>query len=747
VPKRRWDDRRPIRARRRLGWFGAAVAVALVTDVGTIGRASAAPVAAPQIDVRTAVAMSRDLARGRVEVRRFAIEGIPLVGAFEVVHEDDAGRSRTLAARRPTSPAELGPADVRVDADMAARVAMAAGPATTRDGTPEAPARLVYRMILGTPVLAWEVQLPLSLRPEPSRRTLWISASSGTVLDERENVFASRARVFAENPSVTPEPIEIELTDIDATGPGVPLVGARVRSFNCVTTPPLEVQPWHDEGDCWAVNRTFSDAAGDFFVPLPDPIDPATGVDGDDLYAELSMYAHAERFMQVMAERGVAPYRCEQSTMLANVRFPAVDADAPYDPLNNAYYTDQCDPEKGVTMMFGQGSEVDFAFDADVIYHELGHGIVALLAPEGLVAARRRSDGLVVDATAINEAMADYVSVIFQEDPELAEYVGRFWAAQTTPYIRTALNTKRCPDDTIGQSHNDGEPLMAALWATRVHVGRALDDVVLAALARLPDDATLEEASAALLEVGAEAVDAGALSADDVALLERELNTRGLIDCPRVITDPDQVTAGRTMHLRKVSPSVQPFWPGPMQLRYQVPDDAHGLTVTFDLSARGSEDPPQAAVLLKRGATSIAFTYDLVARDDAGDPTGASGKVRELTLVGGDWDRRIDATRTVGDAHEVVIGGLQPGEVVHLSVVATAAVDAVATDVRVVDDRGADGGSSSGGPDDDGAGGGAGREDVHGEGATASCACASDRGAVPWAALLVLPVLRRRRRP
>lgn len=691
--------------------------------------------------------MSRELAGGRIEVRRFAIEGIPLVGAFEVVHEDDAGRSRTLAARRPTAPAELGIADVRVDADTAARAAMAAGPAATRDAVPEGPPRLVYRMILGTPVLAWEVQLPLSLRPEPSRRTLWISASSGAVLDERENVFASRARVFPENPAVTPDPIEVALTDIDATGPGVPLVGDRVRSFNCVTTPPVEVQPWHDEGDCWAVNRTFSDAAGDFFVPLPDPIDPATGVDGDDLYAELSMYVHAERFMNVMAERGVAPYRCEQSTMLANLRFLPEDGDAPYEPLNNAYYTDQCDPERGVTMMFGQGSEVDFAFDADVIYHELGHGIVALLAPEGLVAARRRADGLVVDATAINEAMADYVTVMFQEDPDLAEYVGRFWESLTTPYIRTALNTKRCPDDTIGQSHNDGEPLMAALWATRVHVGRALDDVVLAALVRLPGDATLEEASAALLEVAAESVEAGALVPDDVALLERQLNTRGLIDCPRVITDPDQVIAGRTMHLRKVSASVQPFWPGPMQLRYQVPDDAHGLTVTFELSGRGSEDPPQAAVLLKRGATPIAFTYDLVARDDAGDPTGASGKVRELTLVGGDWGRRIDATRTVGDAHEVAIGGLQPGEVVHLSVVATAAVDAVATDVRVVDDRSDDAGSSSGDPaDDGGAGGGAGRDDVHGEGATASCACASDRAAAPWAALLVLPALRRRRR-
>jgi hypothetical protein len=715
------------------GWFGATVAATVLLFAPRVG-------AEVREHTRVPVAMSPQLARGRVEVVRFAIEGIPVRNAFEVVHTDPQGRARTIATRRPTATPDLAPADARIDAVEATRRAFAIVRSTAADPTPESPPELVYRVVLGVPVLAWEVQLPFSSRPEPTRKTLWISAASGALVDERENVFASRARVFAENPASTPEPIEVTLTDIDATGPGVPLAGPRVQSFNCVTTPPAAPMPWHDDGDCWAVARTFSDAAGDFFVPLPDPLDPTTGTDGDDLFAELSMYVHAERFMNVIAARGIPNYRCELSTMLANFRTLADDPGAPPDPLNNAYYTDQCDAEKGPTMLFGQGTDVDFAFDADVIYHELGHGLVAHVSAEGLGGSRKRADALVVDATAINEAIADYVSVMFQNDPDLAEYVGRFWVSQTSPYIRTARNGKRCPDDTIGQGHNDGEPLMGALWATRVVVGDALDAIVLASLARLPNDATLEEASAALLEVADEAVLAGELTATHRALLERELDARGIIDCPRVITDPEEVVGGRTMYLRKVSAAVEPFWPGPMQLRYRVPADAHELVVELDLDPRGSDDPPAAAVLVKRAADPIAFTYDLVARDDAGDPTGASGKVRELTLVGGDWDRRVEVERIADDAHRATIGGLQPGEVVHLALVATAEVDATATKVRIVDDVAAAGSSS----DDDGGGEDDLREDVHGTATTATCACtATPRASDAW--LLLLALLRRRR--
>ncbi len=722
------------------------LALGLATSPLDAQSEPASPVATT-IASRRALPMSSALAGGTIERRELAVHGLPVRGAFEVVHDDGRGRVRVTAERRPIAMPQLRPSEASVPMQDVADL-VADGLALADTPTPERTPELVYLLVLGEPVLAWEVQLPLLRDAEgaPTRKTVWLSAATGVVLDERENVFSSRARVYDENPWATPEPIVTTLYDIDVDGPGVPLVGARVRSLNCVGVEPAEVAPWRDEEECWPVARTFSDANGDYFVPMPDLLDPSSGVDPDDLFSELSMYVHAERFLEFMARRGVTEFRCELSTMLANYRKLGPPEDpAAYGPVNNAYFTDQCDPELGPTMLFGQGSDVDFAYDGDVIYHELGHGIVAMLAPAGLTQGRLRRDAAVVDANAVNEALADYVSVMLVDDPYLADYVGRYWIAQTVPYVRTALNGKRCPDDTIGQSHNDGEPLMAALWATRERVGAPLDDVVLGALTRLVNDATIEEAAAMLVTVATEHAEEGRIEHDDVELLARELVVRGLDDCPRVVVDPDEVAAGRTMYLRKAGPSIHPFAPGPMQLRHEVGQGADELVVRFELEPRTNVEPVTASVIVKRADAPIEFTYELVARDDLGDPSGSSSKVREVVLVKGDWDLEVPAIRIAHDEHEARVGGLSPGEVVHISLVDTSLGDALARDVRVVDPDGAPVGDSGSTSD----GGGEPLEDsrVHGVAEDASCACASGRehalvGLAPW----LLAFFRRRRR-
>lgn len=766
-------------ARAGAGWACAAIVVAIAAAPAGAAAASASSTRSSAAEPTGAAATVRletdavrvlplreDAARGRIEVKSFMLQGIPVRGAFEVVHVATDGSTRTLAARVPTA-APQGEPSSSLRARAATRIEPAASSSAAIDpvlaaalaaagatAAPEGPPTLVWRMVLGTPVLAWEVQL----RFDPwqgTRTTMWLSTTTGALIDERNLAFASRARVFRENPSETPEPIEVTLVDIDTDEPGVPLVGPRVRSFNCVTVPPAAVEPWHDDGDCWAVQRMVSDGNGDYFAPTPDPIDAASGRDGDDLFAELSMYVHAEHFLERMAQLGLTQYRCELSTMLANFRsLPEADDEGPYRPLDNAYFTDQCDPEKGVTMLFGQGSEVDFAVDADVIYHELGHGTVALLTPEGLTQPAKRSDGVTNDAAAINESIADYVSIMLQHgDPELAEYVGRFWPAQSTPYIRTARNTLRCPDDIVGESHNDGEPLTAALWATRARVGAVMDTIVLDMLVRLPPDARLEDAAAAVLDAAAQAQATGALTADGLALLRRELDSRGLLDCPRVIRDTAGLTEGRTIYLRKRSSSVLPFWPGPVQLRAEVGPGHDALELELQLDARGGDDPPEALLLVKHGDAPIEFRYDLVARDDPGDPSGGSGKVRELTLVSGDWDREIAITSRCGEVCDdggrwgARIDGLRPGDVVHLGLVASGTIDAVATELAIVSGLApADADGDTGGSDGDTAP--AGEDAVHGYGATASCACTAAarwRGA-PWLTFAVLGLARRRRR-
>ena len=697
-----------------------------------------------------------------IRARSFTLHGIPLRRAHATVLAEDTG-DRVVAEVVPDVAPELLPTQATITAADALQRARAHVEAGLGAPAPEMePGPLVYLTILGVPVLAYEVEMPLSMAAlEPSKKTVWISANSGIVLDEWEQVQSSKARVFLTNPAKTPDPIEVTLSGVHAEGPGVPLVGDRVQSYNCSLEEPDEVLPWWDEGKCYGVHRALSDENGDFNVPLPDIIYPADNADGDDLYAELSMYWNAERFLDRMAVLGVPKFKCDLSTMLANYRTSELSPsypDLPYTPLNNAYWTNTCKPDSGPTMIFGQGGAVDFGYDGDVVYHELGHGMVSLLAPDGLSTRRMRSDAMLADAGALNEAVADYFSVMLTNDPVLADYVARFWPGYGAS-IRNAENTKTCPDDTVGQVHNDGEPFMAALWASRKRVGaERLDPMVIDMLTRLPGDADLETASWTLLELAEEAHDAGDWTQEDLDQMIRAFDTRGLYECERVIKDPERVAGGRSMYLRPKTAAVTPFFPGPMQLRHEVPEGSDNVVVRFRLAPgedAPADNPVGVLVLLKREDAPLAFNYTLTALDKSSDGS-SKGSVREVIKVEGDWDLALPASLLGASDNQLVLRGFRPGEVVHVALANVSPSESTASGVAVVSlpteflDNGSvhvDGDLGDTDSDSGSEGNGLDTPEVDVDPAMASCACRS--GERPGAGLVLLGLLglaaRRRR--
>ncbi|MDC0715391.1 hypothetical protein [Nannocystis bainbridge] len=684
--------------------------------------------------------------------KAYTLHGIPVRGAFATVLSDKTGE-REVASARPLAGPQLRPDEARIEVGEAEELAAAHAHA---EG-PEEPGKLVYKLILGEPVLAYEVDLPLQWDPEPSKKTIWVSASSGIVLDEWEHVRSSRARVFQTNPASTPVPVEVELAGIHATGPGQPLEGDRIRSFNCTLEAPTEdeIQPWWAEGKCYAVHRAVSDDNGDYFLPLPDVIFPEDNADDDDLYAELSMYYHAERFIDEMRRFGVDAFKCALSTMLANYRTTELSTaypDLDYTPLNNAYWTNTCDPEKGPTMIFGQGAAVDFGYDGDVVYHELGHGMVSLLTPNGLGDRTLRSDGVLNDAGGINEAIADYFSVILTNEPLLGDYVARFWPGYGNA-IRNAENTKRCPDNTVGQVHNDGEPFMGAMWAARKRIGREkMDPVVFELLPRLPSDADLETASLTVLDIAEEALARGEWTEADIDQLVRSFDARGLYDCPRVHVDPAKVAGGASLYLRGKTTGVTPFFPGPMQLRHEVPAGSDNVIVRFRLGGDAGPpgNPTGVAVLLKRADEPIEFKYTLTAVDR--NPDGSSkGAVREVIQVSGDWDHQLVASRLGESDNQLVLRGFRPGEVVHVALANLTTGEQVASGTSIVSvpPEFLDEGTVTveiGPPEVVTDGQGVDESEVHTSDPAASCACRSDGAPAPLAVLALLALRRGRRR-
>jgi len=750
----------------RLG-AGLKIALGVVVGLALLGpqlTAVAAP-EGPALDRVKARELPLSAARGVIEQSTLTLNGIPVRGAFETAVVDPDGVRRVVAGAAPTLAPQLVPEDATVSEEEARAIALGHGLEGRPTNKPIQGSRLVYRVILDRPVLVWEVDLPLVLSPEPSMMTVWVSAATGVVVDDDEQVRASKAEVFPFNPAHTPVTIVTELSGVHAVGPGEPLIGERVQAFNCTLEAPEneeDISPWWDEGECYPKQVAVSDDNGDYLVPIPDLKYPDQNILGDDLYAELSMYYHAEKFLDHMAGFGIDTFKCEFSSMLANFRYSKIAISYPdldYGPLNNAYYTNQCDPEKGPTMIFGQGSGVDFGYDGDVVYHELGHGMVSHLTPEGLSARRLRSDASLVDAGGLNEAFADYFSLMLTEQPELGDYVARFWATYGRGHIRTAENTKTCPGSTVGQVHNDGEPFMAALWAGRKRIGGdKLDPAFLEMLMRLPPDSDLETAAHTLLEVGQERLAAGEWSDVDIQHLVRAFDERNLYDCPRLITDPKVVSSGRTMYLRGKSAAVTPFYPGPMQLRHEVPEGTDNIVVRFRLSPRGTStgnpntNPVGALVLIKREDSPIEFEYDLTEVEGAADPDQKSS-IKEITQVRGDWDVERVASLVVGSENQLILRGFRPGEVVWVTLVNTLKNEAVAGSVSVVsfdpelldqgsipEDDSGDAASDSDSPDPG--------DSSQTSAPTTACACRAEGGSAFPAVLLLLGALpwRRRRR-
>lgn len=568
------------------------------------------------------------LGGGEAQLLRVEAEahGLPIRGAYEVVALAGDGSRRSLT-RREVEPPRVRPQDATVDRAQARAIATQVLGAAPTDAT------LVYVNVLGEAVLAWELSSPLRRDTDtgPLRERVWIGATTGVPILRRPIAFDSGAQVFEEDPASTPVPIEITFETIDVDTAGVPLSSPTIDVRGCVDASDQPAPTWWREGMCFPQARALSDAGGDFYVPLPNVGLAADNESFEDAYAEVAAYWYVERFFAAMAARGLTSHRCEQFTIVVNRYSLTLDREGEVErvPAGGANFVDECDPDVSPTLIVGQGRYVDYAYDADVLWHELGHSVIQHVSPDGLTDRRFTPLGILSEAGALNEGLADYLAMTIAGDPEVGEYIGRFSVDQTTPYLRTGQNNQVCPDDLVGQWHNDGLIVSGALWSARVRVGEVVDRVLLDTLARLEPDAVLDEFGRTFIDVAAEHVEAGTLDAADHELLARTFAGRGLLDCEHVITDEGLATLGKRMTLIADDEAITPFAPGPLQLRYVVPDGESELTVFFSGSF-GGLDPllePAMTVLLRVGEP-VMFEY----ASDGG-----------IVEVGGSWDLAVEA--------------------------------------------------------------------------------------------------------
>lgn len=158
------------------------------------------------------------------------------------------------------------------------------------------------------------------------------------------------------------------------------------------------------------------------------------------------------------------------------------------DDLNNAFYL----PAQGTLpaeVHLGRGDQISMRFlsrDADVVSHELSHHYIYQF-----VTTSRGDSGV------IHEGTSDYLAYAIQGDPRLGDTV-----VPDAPYLRTALipENKRYDDPNQDRTaHYLGQYWSAVLWDLRERLGAEGDEMILASLSYLPEQATLTDAFVALL--------------------------------------------------------------------------------------------------------------------------------------------------------------------------------------------------------------------------------------------------------
>ena len=372
----------------------------------------------------------------------------------------------------------------------------------------------------GVGSLAWSVDLR-TLKPQSSHR-VFIDAVDGRVLGDQQTTFTALADVYPTNPDAS----ELTEVEIDTQPDRLQNVYANVSS--CAD--------WDDES--WMCNekerQAIPDADGNFiFEPAPTSL--------QDPFAEVQMFFHidlAGHFFEdefdFRADYGMGPTAVE-----GIVNFN----------LQNAFFGD-ADGDGRPEIAFGQGGGIDYAYDADVIYHEFGHGVFGQVVENN--EGRYDNYGKLVAPYGLNEGTADLLSMTISGDPLLGEYAGG--GPLGSGPIRDLGPDRHCPVDVYGESHEDGEMWAALGWNLIEDplIGQIpTAHLVMGALARWPEEGLdWTVAGNSLIESSDDLLDSGFIGDAQHQRIFEIVDAAGFVDCTRWVPlddgqEPKQLLTAR----------------------------------------------------------------------------------------------------------------------------------------------------------------------------------------------------------
>ncbi len=277
-------------------------------------------------------------------------------------------------------------------------------------------------------------------------------------------------------------------------------------------------------GDLVAAEVGPSEGEDWLYDPPEDPTDPT------DPFASVNAYFHVSQarsyFEGVTGEdMGTDEWSL---VVLANYQ------DEVYwgGPVKKAFHTDLSSWGTGSVygayhlLALGQGTDVDYGLDSDVVTHEVGHYVSSVAVGYNMGQLWFSDYGLHPWGGAIDEGISDYFAVSLFDDPVMGEF-----AAMDEAGLRDVSETDlRCPEDIVGEVHNDGKLIGALGWSLREAYGAdAADAIMWDATTLLTSDATLVDFAEGATQIATELYNDGVI--DSLDPLEAAVTAGGLDSC------------------------------------------------------------------------------------------------------------------------------------------------------------------------------------------------------------------------
>jgi hypothetical protein len=588
---------------------------------------------------------------------RFAqtFRGLPVIGRGAAVRLSRAGQPITTMVDLERDLPAIDPLVTGADAASAAS-------AFTAFGASASDAHLVVWPTLDRGArLAWAV-LPRVPAGIPTSPRVIVDAATREILEARDLVTFAKATVFASNPAKSPTASSF---DLPIANTGTTLTNDFVQASNCIdnkTVKPVDFFNFKlDVHVCDLEQVATADANGDFVYP---PADVAGSSEARvDPFSEVSMYFHASRAYAFFRELQGAPDAQvvvdKPLRVIANLQLPeglmsgdlakAANPDLPLQTFQNAFFApaagglgeifQQLYGFKAGALWFGQGPKRDYAYDGDVVYHELTHAVVD--ATLKLTAWHADARGAIDAPGAMNEAIADYFSSAITGDPDCGEYAAADMGLPEGQPIRTLVNQDDC-SGLVGEVHIDSTLFSGALWSARTSLPESdrikFDAALYKAMRSSSGNGDLGFEDVAKLFIATLTTDlpAGATA------LQTSMTARGILPgCERITSFTGAPHVSRDPRIGFVAPgkatvSIKGTAPGIFQLTAPVPENTASVTVSLTVRAAGAANPLGGGgkpftplVLAKVGAP---ITWDPAAKNghDATfevAPSAASGAV------------------------------------------------------------------------------------------------------------------------